>query len=73
MKTLRKMTAAALLACVLAVSASAGEMSAGYAPPPPPPPDPPPASAVAGTETDESGDITADLLAALLNGLLAAL
>ena len=73
MKTLRKMTAAALLACVLAVSANAGEIYAGYTPPPPPPPDAQPASAAAGEETDASGDITAEVLAALLNGLLAVL
>ena len=72
MKTLRKLTAAALLACALAVSASAGEMSAPGATPPPPPPDPPPASSSPSEETGETADF-ADLIAVLLNGVLAVL
>jgi hypothetical protein len=37
MKRLQRMSAGVLLACLLAVSVSAGDMSAGYVPPPPPP------------------------------------
>jgi hypothetical protein len=37
MKTLRKMVASALLMCVLAAPARAGDMWAGIAAPPPPP------------------------------------
>ena len=70
MKTLRNMTAAALLTCALAVSVSAGEIWLGYTPPPPPPTDPPPASAVAGEET---GGVLSEALASLLSGLLTVL
>ena len=67
MKTLRKLTAAALLACVLTVSVSAGDIWTGYTPPPPPPTDPPPASAEA------SGDVLSEVMASLLSGLLTVL
>lgn len=70
MKTLRKLCAVALLACVLAVSVRAGDMHAGYTNPPPPPPDPPAATSATAEETDETGDVIADTIAALLRGLL---
>lgn len=73
MKTLRKLTCAALLACALTVSASAGEISAPGVTAPPPPPDTPPASASAGEVTDEAGDFNLDTLATLLSGLLTVL
>ena len=68
MKTLRKMTAAALLACVLTVSANAGEMYGGYTNPPPPPP-----AQASGEATEETGDVLSEALASLLSGLLTAL
>ena len=67
MKTVRKVCAVALLACVLAVSASAGEMSAPGVTAPPPPTDPPPASAEA------TGDVLSEVIASLLSGLLTVL
>lgn len=70
MKTLRKMTAAALLTCVLTVSVSAGDMWTGYTPPPPPPTAPPPASAVASEET---GDVLSEVVGSLLSGLITVL
>lgn len=73
MKTLREMTAAALLAGVLTVSASAGEIYGGYAPPPPPPPDSTPTAGGAAEEAGETEDLNLDTLAALLSGLLTVL
>lgn len=74
MKTLREMTAAALLACVLTVSVSAGEMSAGYTgSPPPPPPDPPATTNATADGTAETGDVIVDAIATLLSGLMSVL
>lgn len=73
MKTLRKMTAAALLACVFTLSVSAGDMWTGYTPPPPPPPDATPPTNGATADTGEAGDFTLDTIATLLSGLLTVL
>lgn len=70
MKTLRKVCAAALLACVLAVSTSAGEIHTPTVTAPPPPPDTPPASASVGEATGEAGDFNLDAIVTLLSGLL---
>lgn len=69
MKTFRKLCAAALLAGVLTVSVSAGDMWTGYAPPPPPP-DQTTTTNGATADTNETGDITFDTIATLLSGLL---
>ncbi len=70
MRTLRKMTAAAILACILAVSASAGEIHTPTITALPPPPDTPPTSASAGEATGEVGDFNHDAIVTLLSGLL---
>lgn len=72
MQTLRKMTAATVLACILAVSAIAGDMHTPSVTAPPPPPDPT-ASSTAAEETGESEDGLTDLIASLLSSLLAVL
>jgi hypothetical protein len=76
MKAVRNLTAAALLAFALTLSVSAGEIhTGGYTPPPPAQPtepDTPDGTGDDGTgETgDTGGDLTDDLLTAILNGLL---
>lgn len=72
MKTLRKLTAAAFLACALALSASAGDIhTGGYAPPLP---EPPPDSKGAPNEApEETGDVLSEVIASLLSGLLTVL
>lgn len=67
MKALQKMSAAALLTCVLALPAIAGEMHAGFAPPPPP--SPMRTSPVADEETIETGDVIFDTIATLVKDL----
>ncbi len=63
MRKLQKLCAAAVLTCVLAVSASAGHISAGGVTDPPPPP------AASETETTE-GDMHAGGVMAVLLSLL---
>jgi hypothetical protein len=72
MKNLQRMCAATVLTCLLAVSASAGHISAPGAAPPPPPPPPPAASVMATTEGHIPCPGAAEVIAALL-GLLSVL
>lgn len=68
MKTLRRLCAVAVLTSAFALPAFADEIPCGIETPPPPP-----GVAFTGETTEEGGDVTADLLAALLNGLLTVL
>lgn len=62
MKHLRRLCAVAVLTCAFAVSISAGDMHAGITPPPPPP------------QTSETvttnGDMSAGIIATLLQSVL---
>ena len=67
MKTLREMAAAALLTCVLAVAASAGDIHAGHTSHPPPPEHP------TGTTNGETGGVLTEVIVPFLSGLLTVL
>lgn len=69
MKAMRLLCLTAVLVSAFTLPASAGDIECGVTAPPPPPP----TVAVSGEATEETGDITADLLAALLSGLLTVL
>lgn len=69
MKTLRHLCLAVALTSAFAVPALADEIECGIQTPPPPPS----ASSEAAEETGETEGITADVLSALLNGLLTVL
>ncbi len=72
MNAQRKLTAAAVLACALAMSVSAGEIYTGFDDPTPPPA---PSTTTEETpeDTGETGDALTDLIASLLNGVLSVL
>lgn len=74
MKTLRKMTAAALLACALALPVIAGDMHAGgNANPSPTPPQPTGAAEVLTEptlEVDETSGAALEVVAALVQSVL---
>ena len=64
MKMLRKTTAAALLACLLALPVSAGDMYGGFTNPPPPPP-----SQSTDEASGETGNALTEVITSLLGGL----
>lgn len=73
MKHLRQSCLIAALACALAASTYAGDMSAGYTNPPPPPAQPTGETAQPNVATDEASDEVLETALMLLQGALSVL